>query len=187
MAALMILAMVAVSCAGELASTSACSYSLEVLQGDPELISCEETEIEEKSGNGSQPSRGMMWRCATLQEALNKSVDLGVATSPDDPYCVHVVVPAGHHVITAPVNFGNASVEIRGPVEAVRPPTIYCNYTVNVDNERIFDLNYSYVDFTLNFVGSQYVSFRGVEFAGCPYPLRLEGVRTVAVYNSIFQ
>ena len=90
--------------------------------------------------------------------------------------CVHVDVPAGHHVISAPVDMRNASVELAGPAGAVSsPPKVHCNYT-SVG-----------VNFTLNFIGSEYVSFRHVDFLGCPYPLRLARVRTVTVHNGTFQ
>ena len=110
-----------------------------------------------------------------LQTALWLARDL--ALSGDRRNCVGVVIPAGHHVITSPVDFGNASVAFTGSAEAT---TVYCNYTVLVDNRRIFN-------YTLTFGGSGLVSFDSIEFVGCPYPLRLERIRTVAVHNSTFK
>ena len=97
--------------------------------------------------------------------------------------CVSVHISSGHHMITAPVDFGNTTAEFMGKGDAI----IHCNYTVEVDLERIFDPEYFYVNFTMQFVGSEYVLFDGIGFIGCPYPLRLESVRTVAIHNSTFQ
>jgi len=101
--------------------------------------------------------------------------------------CVYVGV-LGYHVITAPVDFGTASVEFMGLQEATgSPPTIHCNYTVNVDPERIFDPDYSYVDYTVSFFRSERVSINGVRFISCPYPLKLEEVRDIVILDNTFQ
>ena len=133
------------------------------------------------------PARGdgnntVVMRLGDLQSAL-----MMIARLDEVRGCVRVGLAAGRHVITAPVDFGNASVEFVGAEGSSGPPTIYCNYTVDVDPDRIFDPGYFYVDYTMSFSGSEYVSFDGVEFVGCPYPLRLERVRTVAIHNNTFQ
>ena len=129
-------------------------------------------------------SNGSSWRCPTLQGALHKAVNLSMTLSEEDESSVRVAIPAGRHMITAPLDFGSASVALVGSEEAT---TVFCNYTVMVDPKRIFDSSYFYIDYTLNFVESGSVSFDSVEFVGCPYPLRLERVKTVAVHNSTFQ
>ena len=99
--------------------------------------------------------------------------------------CVSIVVPAGDHLVTAPVHFGAASVHMFGSGERSEDVTISCNYTVDVDESRIFDLDYNYTDYTFYFNRSEVVSFEMVQFVGCPYPLRLDTVAAVMISNSI--
>ena len=61
------------------------------------------------------------------------------------------------------------------------------NYTVDVIESRIFDLDYNYTDYTFYFNGSEMVTLEMVQFVGCPYPLRLDTVAAVRVHNSTFR
>jgi hypothetical protein len=58
---------------------------------------------------------------------------------------------------------------------------------VDVDESRIFDLEYNYTDYTFYFNRSEVVSFEMVQFVGCPFPLRLDTVAAVTVSNSTFR
>ncbi len=167
-------------------SVITCPSSIAVIQNGELTSTCE---VLAEGDNNSSSSDGVSWRCENLQAALSKMTDIRMALRPEDASsCIRVDVPTGRHVITAPVDFGNASVAFVGAAEgSTGPPTIHCNYTVDVDPDLIFDPEYIYVDFTMSFSGSEYVSFDGVELVGCSYPLRLERVRTVAIRNSTFQ
>jgi hypothetical protein len=101
--------------------------------------------------------------------------------------CVSIAVPAGDHLVTAPIHFGAASVYILGSGENSKDVTISCNYTVDVDESRIFERNYTYTDYTFYFNRSEAVSFEMVQFVGCPFPLRLDTVAAVTVSNSTFR
>ena len=101
--------------------------------------------------------------------------------------CVSIALPPGDHLVTAPVHFGAASVHMFGSGESSEDVTISCNYTVDVDESRIFDLNYSYTDYTFYFNRSEVVSFEMVQFVDCPFPLRLDTVAAVTVSNSTFR
>ena len=122
------------------------------------------------------------WQCDNLQSALMMVVDL-TAQQQSISDCISIIVPAGDHLVTAPVHFGAASVHMFGSGES----SISCNYTVDVDESRIFDLDYSYTDYTFYFNRSEVVSFEMVQFVGCPFPLRLDTVAAVTVSNSIFR
>ena len=154
------------------------------------------------TGLGSSCSRGdqsdsesnatAQWQCYDLQSALAAAVKLSskngmknLERSTSD--CVSIAVPAGDHSITAPVHFGAASVYMFGSGESSEDVTISCNYTVDVDESRIFDLNYNYTDYNFYFNRSEVVSFEMVQFVGCPFPLRLDTVAAVTVSNSIFR
>ena len=56
-----------------------------------------------------------------------------------------------------------------------------------MDESRIFDPEYNYTDYTFYFNRSEVVSFEMVQFVGCPYPLRLDTVAAVRIYNSSFR
>ena len=121
------------------------------------------------------------WQCYDLQSALAAAVKLSsknemknLERSTSD--CVSIAVPSGDHLVTAPVHFGAASMHIFGSGESSEDVTISCNYTVDVDESRIFDLNYSYTDYTFYFNRSEVVSFEMVQFVDCPFPLRLDTV-----------
>ena len=126
------------------------------------------------------------WQCDNLQSALMVVVDL-TAEQQSISDCTSIIVPPGDHLVTAPVHFGAASVYMFGSGESSEDVTISCNYTVDVDESRIFDLNYSYTDYTFYFNRSEVVSFEMVQFVGCPFPLRLDTVAAVRIHNSIFR
>ena len=127
------------------------------------------------------------WQCADLQSALV----LAAQTAGSEPVssfdCVSIAVPAGDHLVTAPVHFGAASVYMFGSGESSEDVTISCNYTVDVDESRIFEPEYNYTDYTFYFNRSEVVSFEMVQFVGCPYPLRLDTVAAVRIHNSTFR
>lgn len=110
-----------------------------------------------------------------------------VGEQSDTSNCVSISVPPGDHLVTAPVHFGSASVYMLGSGESSEDVTISCNYTVDVDESRILDLDYNYTDYTFYFNRSRLVSFEMVQFVGCPYPLRLDTVAAVRVHNSTFR
>ena len=127
------------------------------------------------------------WQCANLQSALVMAAKISGSEFASTSDCVSIVVPAGDHLVTAPVHFGAASVHMFGSGERSEDVTISCNYTVDVDESRIFDLDYNYTDYTFYFNRSEVVSFEMVQFVGCPYPLRLDTVAAVRIHNSTFR
>ena len=140
----------------------------------------------------SESNTTAQWQCYDLQSALAAAVKLSskngmknLERSTSD--CVSIAVPAGDHLVTAPVHFGAASVYMFGSGESSEDVTISCNYTVDVDESRIFDLNYTYTDYTFYFNRSEVVSFEMVQFVGCPFPLRLDTVAAVRIHNSTFR
>ena len=126
------------------------------------------------------------WQCDNLQSALMMVVDL-TAEQQSISDCISIIVPAGDHLITAPVHFGAVSVYMFGSGESSEDVTISCKYTVDVDESRIFDLDYTYTDYTFYFNRSEVVSFEMVEFIGCPFPLRLDTVAAVRIHNTTFR
>ena len=133
------------------------------------------------------------WRCGNLQSALEVAEDLFVDTLFDlteqqcTPSCISIEVPPGDHLITTPIHFNATNVYIHGTGEKASNVTISCNYTVDVNESRIFDMNYDYTDYTFYFNRSEIVSFENMQFVACPYPLRLDTVGTLRVHNSIFR
>ena len=133
------------------------------------------------------------WRCGDLQSALEAAEGLFVDTLFDlpeqqsTPSCISIEVPPGDHLITTPIHFNATNVYIYGTGEEANNVTISCNYTVDVNESRILDMDYNYTDYTFYFNRSEVVSFENVEFVACPYPLRLDTVGTVRVHNSIFR
>ena len=109
------------------------------------------------------------WQCNNLQSALMMVVDL-TAQQQSMSDCTSIIVPAGDHLVTAPVHFGAASVYMFGSGESSEDVTISCNYTVDVDESRIFDLNYTYTDYTFYFNRSEVVSFEMVQFVRLSLP-----------------
>ena len=154
------------------------------------------------TGLGSSCSRGdqsdsesnatAQWQCYDLQSALAAVAELSGSESLEENQqntsdCVSIAVPAGNHLATAPVHFGAASVYMFGSGESSEDVTISCNYTVDVDESRIFDLDYNYTDYTFYFNRSEVVSFEMVQFLGCPFPLRLDTVAAVRIHNTTFR
>ena len=126
------------------------------------------------------------WQCADLQSALIMVPSIN-GEQRNTTNCVSIAVPAGDHLVTGPVDFGAASVYMFGSGERSEDVSISCNYTVDVDESRIFDLDYNYTDYTFYFNRSEVVSFEMVQFVGCPYPLRLDTIAAVRIHNSTFR
>ena len=139
----------------------------------------------------SESNGTVQWQCYDLQSALVAAVELssnsGIENLVMERNCVSIAVPAGDHLVTGPVHFGAASVYVFGSGERSEDVSISCNYTVDVDESRIFDLDYNYTDYTFYFNRSEVVSFEMVQFVGCPYPLRLDTVAAVRIHNSTFR
>ena len=149
------------------------------------------TGCSEINSNGTE-----QWECSDLQaamEAIGAVAQVGrsifgsgstaslLGLSPD---CAVLVVPSGVHYITAPVYFGNTSVHLIGTNDT---STIHCNYSLDVNKERVFEPDYEYPDYVMYFNRSASVGFEGVEFIGCPYPFRVDTVSRVSVENSRFR
>ncbi len=113
-----------------------------------------------------------------------------------------LLIPDGEaHYITTPLFLGGISVHFVGISETkdiisnraglngsiLQLPSIICDYAVDVDLNRIFDLDYKYEDYVLYFNRSKAVSFRNIELANCPYPIRLNTVGQVNIHNSLFR
>ena len=149
--------------------------------------SCGRTDQSDSESNATA-----QWRCYDLQSALVAAVELSgfenlAENQQNTSNCVSIAVPAGDHLVTGPVHFGAASVYMFGSGERSEDVSISCNYTVDVDESRIFDLDYNYTDYTFYFNRSEVVSFEMVQFVGCPYPLRLDTVAAVRIHNSTFR
>lgn len=155
--------------------------------------------------------RGTGWNCIDLQSALNALEDLRVqdkffnltndSSSPDQNAtldtgdCVSLLLPAGEpHYITAPLFLGNLNVYFTGISlteslnnrTTVVQPSVICDYTVDVDLERIFEPDYEYIDYVLYFSRSEVVVFDNLEIINCPYPIRLNTVDNIRIKNSTF-
>ena len=129
------------------------------------------------------------WLCPDLQSALVIAVNLSLgpaAENSEQQDCICIAVPPGDHSISAPVHFNDASVSVFGTGGQPDDVTILCNYTVDVNESRIFDLDYDYTDYTFYFNRSDIVLFENVQFVGCPYPLRIDTVATVKVCGCTF-
>ena len=116
----------------------------------------------------------------------NNSEDLENASVSN---CVSIAIPVGVHFITEPIHFRSTNVHLFATEgsDSNDTATIFCNYTVDVDESRIFDPDYNYTDYTLYFNRSEAVSFEKLKFIGCPYPIRLDTVTDIGVYSSTFQ
>lgn len=125
------------------------------------------------------------WRCSSLQSALEFILKLNTS---ENYSCISVLIPSGRHVIDSPVHLGSTSVQLIGLQNGSgSSPTIYCTYKVDVDLDRQFDLSYVYLDYTLYFKRSRYVSIVNLDMFGCQFPLRLDTIGTVRIINSSFQ
>ena len=110
-----------------------------------------------------------------------------------------LLIPDGEaHYITTPLFLGGISVHFVGISETegnraglngstLQLPSIICDYAIDVDLNRIFDLDYKYEDYVLYFNRSKAVSFRNIELVNCPYPIRLNTVDQVDIHNSLFR
>ena len=136
----------------------------------------------------SQSNDTVQWQCSDLQSALVAAVNLNHSSlrNSEQQNCISITVPPGDHSISAPVHFSDVSVSVFGAGGQADDVTILCNYTVDVNESRIFDLDYDYTDYTFYFNRSEVVSFENVQFVGCPYPLRLDTVATVIVCGCTF-
>lgn len=157
-----------------------CNHQLRVVsdEGIGTITSCETV-----SGGESNSSE---WRCSSLQHALEFALQLNTSENPST--CVSVLIPPGQHVIDSPVHLGSTSVQLMGLQDSPdSPPAIHCAYRVDVDLDRLFDLSYIYIDYTLYFNHSKFVSISNVDMFGCQFSLRLDTVGTVRIANSSFQ
>ena len=163
-----------------------CSLSITIVSGS---ISC--SRLTQSNDTVQQ------LQCSDLQSALVAAAQLGSDYfTPDSSEglntssCVSIAVPVGVHFITEPVHFNDANLFLFADVgggETEDVATIHCNYTEDVDESRIFDLDYSYIDYTFYFNRSEAMSFQKLKFIGCPYPIRLDTIAAIEVYNSTFQ
>ena len=125
------------------------------------------------------------WCCCNLQSSLEFVMQLN--TSDSSFTCVSILIPTGLHFIDLPVHFGNTSVQFIGLKYGSELPTIHCTYKVDVNVDRLFDLNYVFIDYTLYFEGSESVSIFNLDMLGCQFPIRLDTIARVRIANSSFQ
>ena len=177
-------------------SSPNCAVSLRISAQPLDSTGCAPT------GNTSED-----WVCGDLQSALDSLLNLSFSTNSSNisqaEDCVSIFIPAGDtHYITAPLFLGDISVHFTGISESedacnsagingtmLPLPSISCNYTVDVDLDRVLDLamEYSYIDYVLYFNQSAAVSFQNIEMTGCPYPVRVNSVDRVSIRNSLFR
>ena len=163
---------------------NSCLQSLAIVVGDNSCTRINQSDIQ---SNGT-----VQWQCPDLQSALVAAAgfnhsSLDTVENFKQQNCISIAVPPGNHSLSAPVQFNNASVSVFGTGGEPDDVTIVCNYSVDVNESRIYDMDYDYTDYTFYFNRSEVVSFESVQFVGCPYPLRLDTVATVRVRNSIFR
>ena len=135
--------------------------------------------VETVTGNTSE------WRCGSLQSALEFVLKLN--TSVNSSTCISVLIPTGQHMIDSPVHLGSTSLQLIGLQNGSESPTIYCTYRIDVDLDRLFDLDYVYLDYTLYFNRSRSVGIYNLNMFGCQFPLRLDTIGTVRIANTSFQ
>ena len=157
----------------------------------PVIVTISDSDSHSSICTGTSQSDAMSkWQCADLQSALIIAVELGdqiTVGQQNTSNCVSIAVPPSDHLVTAPVYFGGTNLYIFGTGEMSDDVAISCNYTMDVNESRIFDLDYNYTDYTFYFNRSEVVSFEMVQFIGCPYPLRLDTIETVRILNSTFR
>ena len=161
--------------------SSYCAYRMSIFRKTQSGI-CQATNVSEaEAEEGCQRK----WNCTDLQTALITitSLDLN-STSPVN--CVTISISPGLHLITAPVHLGSANVQLVGLGQGSDMTTVQCNYTVDVDETRIFDPEYSYVDYTVYLNRSEFFEMDSLVVVGCAYPFRLDTVQIVSVRTSIF-
>ena len=170
-----------------LRSPANCFQSITVDTGDDQFCS---RRVNQSTYQLLNFNDAIHWQYPDLQSALVAAVNLSLSpvgenSRQQDSVCIEV--PPGDHTLSAPIHFSNASVSLFGTGEEPDDVTIVCNYSVDVNESRIYDMDYDYTDYTFYFNRSEVVSFEGVQFVDCPYPLRLDTVATVRVCNSIFR
>ena len=111
------------------------------------------------SRTDSESNGTVQWQCYDLQSALVAAVELSgfenlAENQQNTSNCVSIAVPAGDHLVTGPVHFGAASVYVFGSGERSEDVSISCNYTVDVDESRIFDLDYTTTTLTIPFTST---------------------------------
>ncbi len=152
-----------------------------------------------ESGCSQSDGRGMVV-CGELQSALSFIVNTtsNNSSSPED--CVLLLIPEGEaHYITAPMFLDGINVHFLGVSETedlsnrsglngsgLQLPSVVCDYSIQVDLDKIFDLSYIYTDYVLYFNYSTSISFENIEMMNCPYPIRLDTVEQIIVHNSLF-
>lgn len=187
---LLLLLLLACGNGGTLASSSShCSTT----------ISINRTAQAESTCNQTGDSQGMLM-CGELQSALNFIVDDFTPNNSSLEDCVLLLLPDREiHYITAPLFLGHTSVHFVGVSSTedlnnraglngsrLQLPSVVCDYTVDVDLDRILELDYNYTDYVLYFNHSSSVSFQNIEMTNCPYPVRLNTVKQILIYNSLF-
>ena len=101
--------------------------------------------------------------CGSLQSATEAVLDVD---------CITILIPSGHHLVTSPVNFGAASVSFVGLNTDV---TVLCDYEPNPERQYTWYFNQSYE-----------VIIENVNFMNCPYPVRMDTVRSISISNTSF-
>ena len=110
-------------------------------------------------------------KCSSLQSAINAVLASG-PTHQDSSDCTEILIPDGTHYITTPVLFTHTNVHFTGTGRAVN---IYCDYTNHSE------------DHTWYFDHLSSTGFENLQFEGCPYPFRFDGVTNVIVSNCSFR
>ncbi len=153
--------------------------------------------------NQTDNSQGIVM-CGELQSALNFILDPEFASNSSNNSledCVLLMVPAGQvHYITAPLFLDDINLHFVGVSDTedlsnraglngskLQLPSIKCDYFVDVDINRIFELDYDYFDYVLYFYRSSSVSFQNIEMSDCPYPIRVNTVEQITIHNSLFR
>ena len=128
------------------------------------------------------------WTCRSLQDGLRfvQQIQQQIEGVSSNTFSLRVS-SGGDHVIESPVHLGSASVELVGVGSTAEPPvSIQCTYSIDVDQEQIFNLSYVYTDYTLYFNRSKSVSISNINMRGCQFPLRLDTIGRVEISNSSF-
>ena len=127
------------------------------------------------------------WTCRSLQDGLRFVQQIQQQIEGVSSNSFSLLVPSGEHVIESPMHLGSASVELVGVGSTAGPPvSIQCTYSIDVDQEQIFNLSYIYTDYTLYFNRSKSVSISNINMRGCQFPLRLDTIGRVDISNSSF-
>ena len=153
--------------------------STESLPRQPEYTACRNTTNTEEGITE--------WTCRSLQDGFRFVQQIQQHVEGVSSNTFSLLVPSGEHVIESPVHLGSASVELVGVGSSAEPPVfIQCTYSIDVDQEQIFNLSYVYTDYTLYFNRSKSVSISNINMRGCQFPLRLDTIGRVEISNSSF-